>query len=603
MRILALDCGGTRSSAILVDGRATLLAEQVLHAANVYALGHAAPAEIVVEALGALGPADAVALAVAGMRTDEDRRLVVTALQARGVSLPLFACSDAHAALRAGRLRQGVVVIAGTGSAALAVGADGTERRCGGWGSVLGDEGSGFWMGRELLTALLRAEDESSPAADRLREDVLGALALSDADALRGLAHSPEGKSRIARLLPVLASLWRNENPAAERIVLRAADELARLALTAAIGMDLQPDPVVLLAGGAFRALPEIHDLVAQRIGGRFEVRLLDSDPAWGALWLAQDRGSWDVGTAGSGHLPTERVNPFTEGLDRMSTREILRAMNQQDHLVAPAVGRCLDPIARVVDEAAGRMKGTTGARRGRLVYIGAGTSGRLAMLDAVECEPTFGSPPGEVIALVAGGDAALIRAVEGAEDDISAGSGVIERARISSCDVVIGVSASGSAPYVRSALEAARGKGAFTALLTCNPESPSLHDVNVGIAVDVGPEVIAGSSRLKAGTAQKLILNMISTAVMIRRGRTLGNRMIGVQPTNDKLRRRATRLVQDVTGASEPQARRILDRVQWDVASAVLAIRLGDVERTATVLRQHDGNLRAALEELDEAE
>ncbi|MBX6383698.1 MAG: N-acetylmuramic acid 6-phosphate etherase, partial [Microbispora sp.] len=229
--------------------------------------------------------------------------------------------------------------------------------------------------------------------------------------------------------------------------------------------------------------------------------------------------------------LATEQSDPRYSGIDTLPTEEIARLMNAADAAVPAAVGRAIPEISAVVDAIAARM-----GRGGRLLYVGAGTSGRLAVLDASECPPTFGTDPDLVQGIIAGGEAALVRAVEGAEDDAEAGAAVIRGKHVGPLDSVVGISASGRAPYVVAAVEQARRLGALTVGLACNTGTPLARAAEHAIEVIVGPEVVAGSTRLKAGTAQKLVLNMISTITMIRSGRTYGNFMVDVVASNSKL-------------------------------------------------------------------
>ena len=257
---------------------------------------------------------------------------------------------------------------------------------------------------------------------------------------------------------------------------------------------------------------------------------------------------------------PTEARNPKASRLETLTTREILELMNDEDSTVPAAVRGALPAIEKATDEIVAAF-----ARGGRLRYVGAGTSGRLGVLDASEAPPTFGVEPELVSGIIAGGDTALRTAVEGAEDDSLAGARDA-RELVRSSDVVVGISASGRARYVVAAVAMAREIGARTVALTCDAASTLAQSADIVIAVDVGPEILAGSSRLKAGTATKLVLNMLSTAAMIRSGRTRGDLMVDLRATNAKLRARAVRMVRDVTGIDEDAARARLEANDWSV-------------------------------------
>jgi N-acetylmuramic acid 6-phosphate etherase len=289
---------------------------------------------------------------------------------------------------------------------------------------------------------------------------------------------------------------------------------------------------------------------------------------------------------------PTEQINPRTSTIDDVSIAQTLALINAEDATVANAVAHAIPAIAVVVERViAGFQAG------GRLIYTGAGTSGRLAVLDASECPPTFGTHPTLVQALIAGGDVALRQAIEGAEDDALQGQADLNTLEIKPQDVVIGVSASGSARYVTASLSAARLAGAFTAAITCVPKSPLAQAAEVAIATPVGSEVIAGSTRLKAGTAQKLVLNMISTAAMIHWGKTYGNIMVDVQPLNAKLRQRAKRIVSRLAGVSLEAAETLLHQSGWAVKPAVVMGALGgSLEAAHARLHQAGGKLKVAL-------
>jgi N-acetylmuramic acid 6-phosphate etherase len=271
--------------------------------------------------------------------------------------------------------------------------------------------------------------------------------------------------------------------------------------------------------------------------------------------------------------LPTtELPNPNTENLDRLSTVEMLSRINAEDASVALVVQKVLPQIARAVDAIAEKFRGG-----GRLIYVGAGTSGRLGVLDAAECLPTFGVSPEQVFGIIAGGERAMTRAVEGAEDDRDAGIAAMDLAKVSGSDAVVGISASGGAPFVRGAVLRAKELGAVTISVTNSLNSPLSSDVEIPIEVVTGPEVIAGSTRLKAGTAQKMVLNMLSTGAMVRVGKTYGNRMVDVQATNAKLVQRSRRLVREIGEVTtDTEADRLLSAAKGSVKTAIVMARLG---------------------------
>jgi len=288
----------------------------------------------------------------------------------------------------------------------------------------------------------------------------------------------------------------------------------------------------------------------------------------------------------------TERRNPRSADLDRLATADLLLLMNDEDARVAGAVRAVVPQIARAADELAARI-----ARGGRLLLFGAGTSGRLAALDAAEWPPTFSTPPEWARAFIAGGPSALTRAVEGAEDNEALGRADLRAADAGPDDLALGISASGGAPYVFGAMAEARVRGAFTVGLACHDDAPLAAVVDLMIAPIVGPEILTGSSRLKAGTAQKLVLNMLSTATMVRLGKVYGNLMIDVQPTNAKLRARAIRIVCDATGApADMAAQALVEGGRPRVA--IVMLRLGVGREEAERRLREAGGLRAALGE-----
>jgi len=267
----------------------------------------------------------------------------------------------------------------------------------------------------------------------------------------------------------------------------------------------------------------------------------------------------------------TEQENPRTRGLSSLPTGDVLRLMNEEDAGVAAAVGRVLPDVERAVERIVERL-----SAGGRLFYVGTGTSGRLGVLDASECPPTFGVPAELVQGIIAGGYDALYRATEASEDDREAGAREAAARGLTGGDALVGIAASGRTPYTLGAVEFARGLGAFTAALTCVPGSPITLAAEVSVVPVVGPEVLAGSTRLKAGTAQKMVLNMISTATMVRLGYVTGNRMTNLRPSNVKLRARSERILAAETGMDEDAARETLSRAGGDLRVALVMSKTG---------------------------
>jgi N-acetylmuramic acid 6-phosphate etherase len=291
-------------------------------------------------------------------------------------------------------------------------------------------------------------------------------------------------------------------------------------------------------------------------------------------------------------HLPTEARNPASERIDELSTRDMLDVMRAADQEAVDAVHRELPLITAAVDAIAARL-----ASGGRLFYLGAGTSGRLGVLDASECPPTFNTPPDLVQGIIAGGDVALRRSVERAEDDPAQGARDLENHAFSARDALVGIAASGRTPYVLGGIDCARRLRALTIALTCVPASPMAAAADLAITPATGPEIVTGSTRMKAGTATKLVLNMLSTGALIRLGYVYGNLMVNVQPTNTKLADRAARIVAEITGLGYDAAAQLLQRA-GSVKTAVVMDRLGlDRPHADSRLAAAHGRLRDALQ------
>jgi N-acetylmuramic acid 6-phosphate etherase len=288
----------------------------------------------------------------------------------------------------------------------------------------------------------------------------------------------------------------------------------------------------------------------------------------------------------------TEGRNPASQNIDELATEAMLRVINDEDKKVALAVEAIVPQIARVVDAITAAF-----SKGGRLIYCGAGTSGRLGILDASECPPTFGTPRSQVVGLIAGGHTAILQAVENAEDNVEQGAQDLRDISFQANDVLVGIAASGRTPYVLGALAYARQQGAFTAALTCNPNSPMSQAADVALTPIVGPEVVTGSSRMKAGTAQKLVLNMLTTGAMIRSGKVYGNLMVDVEATNQKLVQRQINIVKQATDCDDATAQQALSACQGHCKTAIVMVLAGlNAKEATSLLSQNNGFIRNAL-------
>jgi len=491
---------------------------------------------------------DRAAICLAGCRAAADRhRLRQLARRAWG-DIPVFIGNDLDSGLAAAfGDKPGILVISGTGSVVVGRNEAGQTARAGGWGHLLGDHGSGYWIALTGLRAAVRR--------GRVPARVLRRLCLNSMDKLVDWIHAA-GKDEIAALAPEFM---------VPEVLLPAASLLAE-DVHAVAGKLSVAQPRVALAGGVLKNHQKVAILVANRIRTMLpgaHVTVLRRDTAEGALRLAGVGAAFlprPVATRMS--LPqTETRNPRTMDLHRRSVPQLVDTMLAEDARVVPAVRRAKPQIARAINTIVCSFR-----QGGRLFYIGAGTSGRLGVLDASECPPTFSTDPGMVQAIIAGGAPALHSAAEGAEDDAAAGAEAIRNRGVGKRDVVVGIAASGRTPFVLGALDEAKRRGARTFLLCCSP-SPITHQPL--LYLPTGPEVLTGSTRLKAGTATKLVLNMLTTISMIRLGKVVSNLMVDVKPTNDKLRARACRIVATLRGCSEDEARQRLVGSCWNVKRA----------------------------------
>jgi len=546
--------GGRRVEGAGAPGLAAPGGVRAAQAAILAVAGQFGPVEeLIVGAAGALtAPGAARALGEALLASLRAERVAVT-----GDSV------IAHAGALDGQ--PGVVLIAGTGAVALAIDADGALRTCDGWGPWLGDEGGGAWIGAAGLRAALRAHDGRGPSTALL-------------PAARARFGSPTtwpaqltDPAAIATFAPdVLAA---GDDAVASAIVDAAAEALASTARAAGDG------PVAMVGGLAgAAALRKRLDLVP--VAGD----ALDGALRLGAIHEPHVIRVHAAAPRGLDALATEALRPGLDDLDLRPVAEVVALLISAEGEAHGAVAAAVPRIAAAAEAILARLE-----RGGRLIYAGAGTPGRLGVLDAAECGPTFGTDL--VRGVIAGGRAALTEAIEGAEDAFDAA----DLADLTAADALVGITASGRTPYVLGALEHARAVGALTVAIVNNPGSEA--PAEVLIELPTGPEVLAGSTRLTAGTAQKVVLNALSTSVMIGLGKAYGPRMVDVRATSAKLRRRAVRIVRDAAGVDEESATAALAAAGGHAKTAIVALLAGvDVAEAAVRLDRASGRIRGVL-------
>ena len=580
-RILGIEGGGTKTEWVLLAGEADeqrILSRGTLPGSNLRLVGDDALAR-----LFSVLPKDAthVGVFLAGCATETDRsRLRGLAEKAwPGAVLAVGSDRDSGLATSSGA-DDGIVVIAGTGAAVHGRLGDRVEK-AGGWGHLLGDRGGGYDLAMHGLRLVLTHYDMNQRITP-LAEEILRTLALNRLQDLVAWVMQAD-KMSVARLAPAIFHAAKHGEPEMMATVRAGADVLAEFTRAVAQRLDFTHAPVKLI-GGLFTHQPEYAAFFKYRLGILLPdavVSVCGQSGALGAAWLAgREKGSWKsevaLETPGS-DLPaedapdlaaaaTEQANPRSVNLEQRTTAELVDLFTSEEDHVARALAACRGELIAAADlTSAALLAG------GRLFYIGAGTSGRLGVLDASEIPPTFGVPPETVQGIVAGGFTALHRAVEGAEDQPRAGALAMLERGLRAGDVVCGIAASGRTPFVLGALARARELGARTILLTCNPERHrTAQPWDAEIDLPVGPEIITGSTRLKAGTATKVALNLLSTCAMIRLGRVRGNAMIDLRISNAKLRDRGVRLVSAALGFDYAEAQALLERAGWNVRACL---------------------------------
>ncbi len=576
-RILGIEGGGTKTAWALVADD-TIIESGKLAASNL----RLTPPDQIAKIFRVLPrEVERVGVFLAGCATEEDRAILLKLARAIWPKAKIVAGSDRESGMAACLSdRDGIAVNAGTGSSVTGRSGDRIEK-AGGWGHILGDAGGAYFVSIRALRSVLREYDLRRGERE-FAANILHALGLNNFDELVRWAQTAD-KMEIASLAPVVFESARKSDEAAWQIV--TAGVSALVDFTTAVALRLHLDaPEVRLMGGLFEHQKFYGVAFATALKEKVpaaQVAPSESSPEVGAAWLAAD-GKLQMPVAEKPTPPpaiiaaTEEANPKSANLDRLDAREIVELFVAEEKSVQEALRQSVNELAGAIELAANAIAGG-----GRMFYVGAGTSGRLGVLDAAEIPPTFGASADLFQGIIAGGTPALRRSIEGAEDDARAGALAMDERGVRREDLVIGISASGRTAFVTEALRRAHEIGAQTILLTSNAAVPaaqssaagtaaSTADFDLLINLKTGPEIVAGSTRLKAGTATKVALNIISTGAMVRLGRVRGNLMIDLQPTNSKLRERAITLVAQLAGCDRESARSRLARADWNLRAAL---------------------------------
>lgn len=582
---LGIECGGTRTTALRLreDGRACPKREYP--AANLRLIDDEQLRELFQQIAGKHENPKCVGVGMAGARTQEDRNRVGRQARLAWPSAKIYITDDLETALAGAPIASHsaqILIVSGTGASCIGQGKDGRQVRVSGWGHLLGDEGGGYGIGLAGLRMMAKEADRDG-RPPRLLQSLLRRLGLSSPDELISWCQNAS-KAAIAEVAVTIFSAWKRGHPGCRKVVCRAVDFLAADAMACYERMGRPASVQFFLSGGCFARQPRFREAAAEvlrRQAPGCEVSSILPNGAKGAALLARKHGQVEAkdrsgkspefdemrflpeATALS---PTESRHPGSMRLDRLSIQEGIELMAAEDERLPAAILSQSAAIAKTIRWTAKSLRAG-----GRLFYVGAGTSGRLGVLDASECPPTFGVDAEQVQGIIAGGTPALQRAVEGAEDSAKAGALEMERQNISEKDLVIGIAASGKTPFVWGCLAAAKKARAKTVLLCFNPHlkfAPKAKP-NLVICPQVGPEVLTGSTRLKAGTATKMILNMVTTLSMARLGKVAQNLMVDLAPGNAKLRDRAARILMELTGCPAETARKTLEANAWQVKKA----------------------------------
>jgi N-acetylmuramic acid 6-phosphate etherase len=506
---------------------------------------------------GCITPEDRAKLHKLSLEVWPDAHIVVGSDRDSGLS----------AAFKSG---DGIIVISGTGSAVTGR-KNGKIENAGGRGHLLGDRGGGYFICMEGLRLALRTYDLEHHTT-QLASELLRALMLNRMEDLIAWTQGAD-KMSISRLLPVMFEAAQSGDQQMLEIIQRGAESLAEYTQSVARWLDFD-SPDIRLLGGVFQNQPiyvRLYQDSLPRELAASSVELCSTSGALGAAWLAQSQAAnlpleenkklGSLVTEELKQASTEHSNPRSVLVDQMRTPDLINLFLSEEESVTSALESKRKELQQAVDLITSIFR-----QNGRLFYVGAGTSGRLGALDASEIPPTFGEAPDRVQAIIAGGVTALYRSVEGAEDNESEGVQAIIERRVNANDAVCGITASGRTPFVLAALNQAKQIGAKTLLLTCNPQRKHTSSFDLEIDLPTGPELLSGSTRLKAGTATKIVLNILTTCSFIKLGRVKGNLMIDIISSNSKLRQRAIQIVMQLKNVAMDEAQRLLENSNWNI-------------------------------------
>jgi N-acetylmuramic acid 6-phosphate etherase len=572
-RILGVEGGGTKTGWVLVERTADelrVLEQGKLPPSNF----RLAPPERLRSIFEQLPQQiDRAGIFLAGCGTPEDRTRLSQIAAGVWPSAKIITGSDRDSGMAAALGHgEGIVVNAGSGSSITGRRGDRIEK-AGGWGHILGDAGGGYSLSIQALRLILREYDLHRGEV-QFTANVLRALALNSLDQLVRWVQTAD-KMEIAMLAPVVFEAAIAGDQRVSEILEDGARALCEYTEAVASRLHLLA-PKVMLLGGLFHRDSIYAHAFRRRLKKNLpdaRVAAVEQSPELGAAWLAAEMNEQpqlrfksrteDIETLAA--ALTEQPNPRSANLEKMAARDLVELFIDEEQFVQEALRKAIDELARAIGLVSDALR-----NGGHLFYIGAGTSGRLGVLDASEIPPTFGASPELVQGIIAGGAPALYRSVEGAEDETATGALAVEARGVKTGDVVIGISASGRTPFVQGALSRAGSLGAKTISLSSNPAGSQSRSAELSIELAVGPEIVTGSTRLKAGTATKIALNIISTGAMVALGKVRGNLMIDLHASSTKLRERAVRVVSQLTGCDYESARDRLEKSGWNLRGVI---------------------------------